>query len=462
MATKKKNKNLIYIVLGVAIVLLTLAMVYKNKNQEKGTKVTAEAAALRTIKETVAASGKVFPVTEVKVSSDVSGEVVEMYVQEGDSVVANQILAKVKADALESQVERGRASVKSSQANLENSKAQIDNLIAQKEQLQAQLTQAQEVYNRNQQLKDEGVISLVEFRSAETNLRSIEANIRSADAGIRAARESVKASEFNVESARASLQELNTNLRQSTIYAPESGVVSLLNVEKGERVVGTGMMSGTEVLRIADLNSMEVQVEVSENDIPRVTIGDMVDIEIDAYIDRKFTGKVVQIANSARSTGTTIQLTSEQVTNFVVTINIDSNSYKDLVTAKKPYPFRPGMSASVEIYTEEINDALSVPIQAVTTREKDEIEGKKNEKSKPKNKSKNDDIVEIVFVASADTVRFVPVKTGIQDNDYIRIVSGLNKGDMVVTGPYSEISKKLNQGDEVNIVEQDELFDIKD
>lgn len=463
MASKKKSNLWIWIMLGV-IALLVAAVMFKNKNRETGEKVTAEAAEIRVIKETVTASGKVFPVTEVKISSDVSGEIVELYVEEGDSVVANQILAKIDADAYQSQVERGRAAVNSSKANLANSRAQIDNARAQKEQIEAQLLQAKEVFNRNKKLKDEGVISQVDFESAQTNMRALEANLRSSDASISGAQQSTKAAEFTVKSSEASLKELNTSLRRTTIYAPNNGVVSLLNVEKGERVVGNGMMSGSEILRIADLNAMEVQVEVSENDIPRVTIGDEVEIEIDAYLDRKFTGKVVQIANSANNTTGVVALTSEQVTNFVVTINVEPSSYADLVTEKKPYPFRPGMSASVEIFTKEVNDALSVPIQAVTTREKGVLEGKKKDKDTKDKKSKtgNDEVIEIVFVVSGDTVRYVPVKTGIQDDDFIQVVSGLADGDMVVTGPYTQISKKLEQGDEVIVTDLEDLYKEKE
>ncbi len=462
MASKKKSNLWIWIMLGV-IALLVAAVMFKNKNRETGEKVTAESAEIRVIKETVTASGKIFPVTEIKISSDVSGEIVELYVKEGDSVVINQILAKVDADAVQSQVERGRAAVNSSKANLANSRAQIENAKAQKEQIEAQLLQAKEVFNRNKKLKDEGVISLVDFESSQTNLAALEANLRSAEASINGAEQATKAAEFTVKSSEASLKELNTSLRQTTIYAPNSGVVSLLNIEKGERVVGNGMMSGSEILRIADLNAMEVQVEVSENDIPRVTIGDDVEIEIDAYLDRKFTGKVVQIANSANNTTGVVALTSEQVTNFVVTINVEPSSYADLVTEKKPYPFRPGMSASVEIFTEEVSDALSVPIQAVTTREKGVLEGKKKDKDAKDKKSNtgNDEVIEIVFVVSGDTVRYVPVKTGIQDDDFIQVVSGLADGDMVVTGPYTQISKKLEQGDEVIVTDLEDLYEEK-
>ncbi len=459
MASKKKSNLWIWIMLGV-IILLVAAVMFKNKNRETGEKVTAEAVEIRVIKETVTASGKIFPVTEVKISSDVSGEIVELYVEEGDSVVANQILAKIDADSYQSQVERGRAAVNSSKANLANSRAQIDNARAQKEQIEAQLLQAKEVFNRNKKLRDEGVISQVDFESAQTNLRALEANIRSSEASISGAQQATKAAEFTVKSSEASLKELNTSLRRTTIYAPNNGVVSLLNVEKGERVVGNGMMSGSEILRIADLNAMEVQVEVSENDIPRVTIGDDVEIEIDAYLDRNFKGKVVQIANSANNTTGIVALTSEQVTNFVVTINVEASSYADLITAKKPYPFRPGMSASVEIFTKEVNDALSVPIQAVTTREKNILEDKKKDKNAKakKVKAEDDDVVEIVFVVSGDTVKYVQVKTGIQDNDFIQVVSGLADGDVVITGPYTQVSKKLEQGDEVIVTDLEDLY----
>ena len=461
MASKKKSNLWIWIMLGV-IALLVVAVIMKNKSRETGEKVTAEAAEIRVIKETVTASGKIFPVTEVKISSDVSGEVVELYVAEGDSVVANQVLAKIDADAYQSQVERGRAAVNSSKANLANSRSQIDNARAQKEQIEAQLLQARDVFNRNKKLKDEGVISQVDFESAQTNMSALEANLRSAEASISGAQQATKAAEFTVKSSEASLKELNTSLRRTTIYAPNSGVVSLLNIEKGERVVGNGMMSGSEILRIADLNAMEVQVEVSENDIPRVTIGDDVEIEIDAYLDRNFKGKVVQIANSANNTTGIVSLTSEQVTNFVVTINVESSSYADLITAKKPYPFRPGMSASVEIFTEEVNDALSVPIQAVTTREKDVLEGKNKDKDAKAKKADDDDIIEMVFVVSGDTVRYVPVKTGIQDDDFIQVLTGLAEGDMIVTGPYTQVSKKLEQGDEVIVTDLEDLYEEKE
>jgi HlyD family secretion protein len=464
MATKKKNNTLIYGLVGM-IILLGAAAVYKSKQRPKGEKVQAEEVTLRTINETVSASGKVFPVTEVKISSDVSGVIVELHVEEGDSVVSGQLLARVDPDAYQSQVERGRAGVNSAKAQMANSKSQIAQFTAQKEQIEAQLANARDVHRRNEKLYKDGVISDVDFESSEVNLKSLEANLRAAEANIQSAMQSAKAAEFSVKSAEATLKELNTSLRRTTIYAPMSGVVSLLNVEAGERVVGNQMMSGTEILRIANLNEMEVQVEVSENDIPRVTLGDYVEVEIDAYVDRKFKGKVTQIANSANnmsSAGGMVALTTDQVTNFVVKINIDPASYADLITPQKKYPFRPGMSASVEIFTNEVKDVVSVPIQAVSAREKSELEkdkkkGKgKAKKVNQKSSDSDDDLVEIVFVIKADTVDLVTVKTGIQDDEYIQILSGLSEGETIVTGPYSAVSRKLEQGDTVEIDNDEE------
>ena len=442
---KKRNNTLVIALVGVVAVLIALA-VWKNKSKPKGEKVTVEAVKARVIEEVVAASGKVFPVTEVKISSDVSGEIVELYVEEGDSVVSGQILAKIDPDAYQSQVERGVAGLNGSKAQLANSRSQVENLTAQKEQIEAQLINAREIQSRNEKLFKEGVISQADYDASLTNLKALEANLRSSEASIRAAKESANAAQFSVESAEASLKELRTSLRRTTIYAPVGGIVSLLNVEKGERVVGTIQMTGTEMMRIANLNAMEVQVEVSENDIPRVAIGDEVDIEVDAYIGRTFKGKVSQIANSASNTGTTSVLTTDQVTNFIVTIDILPESYKDLIKPGKPYPFRPGMSASVEIRTNRIEGAISVPIQSVGTRELKTDGGEEEE------------VQEIVFIVQGDTVALRKVKTGIQDDDYIQVLDGLQAGEEVVTGPYAAVSRKLESGTEIRKVDKEELY----
>lgn len=457
---KKRKNNALIIGLGVALVALIAAAVWKSKSKPKGEKVQIEKVEKRTITEIVSASGKVFPQTEVKISSDVSGEIVELYVEEGDSVTSGQLLAKIDPDAYQSQVERGVAGVNSAKAQMANSRSQIQNMKAQKEQILAQLENAKEVYNRNQKLLEDKVISEADFETARSNLRALEANLRASEAGIQSAEESAKAAEFQVASSEATLKELRTSLRRTTIYAPVSGTISLLNVEKGERVVGTIQMTGTEMMRIANLNAMEVQVEVSESDIPRVSLNDEVDIEIDAYLNRTFKGKVFQIANSAsNASAQAVSLTTDQVTNFIVTINVDPASYQDLIHPNNPYPFRPGMSASVEIKTDIREGVVCVPIQAVTTREVNKDKKKKRAK-KVNQKKDDDDLKEVIFLLpeGADTVSMAEVKTGIQDNTYIQIVSGVNEGDEIVIGPYSAISRRLKQGEAVTKVDEDELF----
>jgi HlyD family secretion protein len=459
---KKKNNNKLFFLLVVLIAILIAAVLYKQKNKPKGEKVAAEQATKRTIKETVAASGKVFPITEVNISSDVSGEIVELKVAEGDSVVAGQLLAKVDPDAYESQVDRGLANVNSAKAQVATSRSNIESAKAQKAQILAQLENSQEMFDRNKKLFEEGVISKADFQNSQSSLQQLEANLAAAEASIQSAIENARSAEFSVASSQATLNETRTSLKRTTIYATMDGIVSLLNVELGERVVGTGMMSGTEILRIANLNAMEVQVEVSENDIPRVALGQMVDVEIDAYLDRKFKGRVAQIANSANNltsaTGA-ISLTTDQVTNFVVKINIEQSSYADLISATKPFPFRPGMSASVEIFTQTVEDAVTIPIQAVTTRERDVLDGKKKgKKSKSKDEIDEDDLVEVVFVMQADTAALVEVKTGVQDDEYIQILSGLTTDDLVITAPYAAVSRELKQGDKVVVVDEEELY----
>lgn len=476
MAKAKRSNLWIYIIVGAAIVLTGL-MIWRNKTKDKGEKVAIEKVEKRTISEMVSASGKVFPVVEVNISSDVSGEVVELFVEEGDSVVVGQILARIDPDAYQSQVERGVATVNSAKAQAANSRSSVETLKAQKEQVQAQLTNAREIHRRNEQLHKDGVISDADFETSLSNLRSLEANLRSSEASIRAAEQGALAAEFSVKSAEAALKELQTSLRRTTLYAPMGGIVSRLNVEKGERVVGNALMAGTEVLRIANLNRMEVQVEVSENDIPRVSLGDPVDIEVDAYLGRKFKGKVSKVANSANTANTGVagvSLTSDQVTNFIVTIDIDPASYQDLITEKSRYPFRPGMSASVDINTQTLEDVLSIPIQAVTTRDKKEIDKGTGEAKKEVAEGEDEggaeamqvsapeeEALEVVFVVSADTARLVTVTTGIQDDSYIQILSGLSEGDEVITGPYATVSRVLKNGLKVTVVKEEELYKVE-
>lgn len=457
---KKKSNKVLIIVLIVALLAIVGYAVYAGQKKPKGTEITVEKVEKRTIKETVSASGRIFPETEVKISSDVSGEIVELYVEEGDSVVVGQLLAKIDPEAYFSAVERGEASMNNAKSAQANAKATIESSRAQKEQIVAQLENAKTIHNRNVALLKDGVISQADFDQSESNLLQLEANLRSANASIKSAEKSAEGAGFSVKSAQASLKELKTNLSRTSIKAPTNGIISSLSVEQGERVVGTIQMTGTEMMRIANLNSMEVQVDVSENDILRVSQDDLVDIEVDAYLDKVFKGTVTEIANSASNiSSAAASLNTDQVTNFVVKVRIDPTSYESIDGERQKYPFRPGMSASVDIYTNEVNDVISVPIQAVTVREKDEDEDDENAKKK---KDEEEIIEEVVFVKSTDTVRMVVVTTGIQDDDYIQVISGVELDEEVVTGPYSAVSKKLKDGKRVRIKEEKDKDKDKD
>lgn len=457
MTTKKqKSRKWLVPVLIIGIGALIAAAYFKGQGRPRGIEVTVEEADNRTILEKVTASGKIFPETEVKISSDVSGEIVELYVQEGDSVYTGQVLAKIDPDTYESTVERGRASVNSAKANKAASATQIESSKAQIQQIQAQLTNAKTVHDRNVKLLSEGVISQVEFDQSLSALQGLVANMRASEATLESAKKNVEGASYSVQSAEATLREMRTSLSRTIIKSPTNGIVSSLSVEQGERVVGTIQMAGTEMMRIANLSAMEVQVDVSENDILRVSLNDKVDIEVDAYLDRKFSGHVTEIANSASNIGGAASLNTDQVTNFVVKVRVDSESYKDLLGPNKRYPFRPGMSASVDIKTETMDDVLAIPIQAVTVREKED------DKDNKKKKAANDELEEVVFVMEADTVRMVNVTTGIQDDEYILVTSGLEKGEVIITGPYSAISKKLDQGDAVRVKEEKEKYDEED
>lgn len=449
---KRKNNRILIIALLLIVVALVVAASIKAKSKPKGLEVEVETIELRTLKETVSASGKVFPEKEVKISSDVSGEIVELFVEEGDSVIMGQLLAKIDPEAYVSTVERGEAGLNNSKSNLAMQQSAINSSKAQVEQVEAQLDNAKKIHVRNEQLLKEGIISPADAEASDASLRQLEANLRSAQASYNSAIKSAEAAEYSVKSSEAGLRELKTSLNRTTITAPTNGIISKLNVEQGERVVGTIQMAGTEMMRIANFNSMEVQVEVSENDILRVALGDSVDIEVDAYLDETFRGIVTEIANSAANTGTggQVVLTSDQVTNFVVKIRILPESYAQLLATTGNIPFRPGMSAAVDIFTETVWDAISVPIQAVTIRDMGLIGDIKVD-----DPEYEEDEQEVVFVFDADTAMMVTVTTGIQNNDFIQIKEGLEKGMEVVKGPYSAVSRKIDNGDNIRRKDKD-------
>ena len=455
MTAKRKKSNfrtwLIWLLIVIAI-LIAVGLYFRNKNASKGIEVDLGKVENRDIKETVSGSGRIYPEIEVIISSDVSGEIVELYVEEGDSVQFGQLLLKIDPEAYESAVERGQANLDNSKAQLAMARAQIQTGMAQKEELVTQLVQARRVYDRNKKLFDQDIIPQSDYEESLAQVESLEASIRSADANIEASKESAMGSQFMVKSSEASLKELKTNLSRTTIEAPTNGIISSLSVEKGERVVGTAQMAGTEIMRISDLNTMEAQVEISENDILKVALNDQAEIEVDAYIDRKFIGIVTEIANSAANvaSGTNQSLNTDQVTNFIVKIRVDPESYDDLIEPNKPFPFRPGMSASVDIITDVQEDVLSVPIQAVAMR-----------LDKDKEEEGEEVYNEVVFLYSADTASMVKVETGIQDDEYIYVTEGLSGGEQIVVGPYSVLSKELEGGSKIT-EKEDKKGDKKD
>lgn len=460
-----KKKTLFWIV-GILVAFIILLMVLKASGvigKDEGIKVAADKAAPKDIIEVVAATGKIYPEIEVKVSSDVSGEIVDLPVLEGDSVKKGQVLVRIYADIYGSQRDKAMAALSQSQAQMANTAASLH-------AFKAKLSQAQAAYDRNKELFAQKVVSRSEFETAE-------ATYRAALADYNAAVEQVNSYKYAVASAQAGLTEANKNLGRTTIVSPMHGIVSLLPVKKGERVVGTLQMTGTEIMRIADLNVMEVQVDVGENDIPRVKYGDTAIIEVDAYSNRKFKGVVTQIASSSKgaatasSTGSTAS-SAEQVTSYIVHIRILNDSYKDLIDPSRPknFPFRPGMSASVDIQTRRKDKVLSVPINAVTTREVEVAKGsgdkKKSEASGGDASSDNTgaekpkDTKEVVFVLQKDnTVKQVEVKTGVQDDNNIEIVSGVQPGDQVISAPYAAVSRELKNGKKVKVVPASQLFE---
>jgi len=456
-----KKGLLKYILIGVGVILLLLVVGRKAGwfGDSDSIKVTAEKITRETITEIVSASGKVQPEVEVKISADVSGEVVDIFVKEGDIVTKGTLLAKINPEIYMSALDRMVASVNSSKANLENAKSRL-------RQIESQFIKTELAYNRNKKLYDEKVISASEFEIAKSAYEVAKAEVD-------AAKQSIAASEFGVKSAEASLKESKENLNKTSIFAPVTGTISKLSVEKGERVVGTEMMAGTEVLRLANLNEMEVSVDVSETDIIRVNLGDTAVIDIDAYLNRKFKGVVTEIANSAN----TVQgLSTDQVTNFTVKIRIIRDSYMDLIPQDKPTysPFRPGMSATVDIQTKKVSNVLAAPIQAVTTRDtsakaaattkvkKEDQEEESSEETEDSKKQTSEPevttVTECVFVIKNGEVSLRPVKTGIQDNLHIEVISGVSEGEEVVTGPYNAVSRLLKKGDKVQVVSKEELF----
>ena len=464
------NKKTKWILISVGILLVLLVVLSKAGvfGKDEGTKVSTEKVQKRTIIEVVNASGKIYPEIEVKVSPDISGVITELNVAEGDTVKKGQLLARIYADIYSIQRDQAASGVAQSQSQVSNTEAQVSNSQAALEALNATMEQAQRTYDMQKKLFDDKVISRNEFNIAEANLKTAKANYNAAVQAIRSTQASVQGAKAGVQSAVANLQKASKDLGKTSIVAPMDGVVSLLSVKKGESVAGNSFNVGTEMLRIADMSKIEVRVDVGENDIPKVKLGDSAIIDIDAYSDRKFKGIVTQIAssNNGASTQSALANTSNDVTQYKVYIRLLPQSYMDLL-GKGSFPFRPGMSASADIQTKTEQNVLSVPINAVTTRDKNDstktkkTTTKKNDDAAIKtNNPTMDDLEVVVFVLDKDNkVKKVKVKTGIQDINNIEITSGLKEGDEVITGPYDVVSKTLKDGTEVKVVDKKELFE---
>ncbi|MFW5757049.1 MAG: efflux RND transporter periplasmic adaptor subunit [Bacteroidota bacterium] len=443
---RKKTTRYALIAVGVLIIIVIVARQAGWIEKKNAIKVTVEKVERRNIIEIVNSSGKIQPVTEVKISPDVSGEIIEILMEEGDFVEKGDLLVRINPDIYESALDRVEASLNTSRANLANSKAR-------KAQAEAQFINAEASFKRNEKLFEQDAISQSEFDAARSQFLVAKSEVE-------AAGQSVVGATFQVKSAEASLKEAQENLTKTNIFAPMNGTISRLDAEPGERVVGTSQFAGTEIFRIANLNQMEVVVDVNENDIIRVNEGDTAYIEIDAWRNEIFKGLVTSIANSALNE----EMAVDQVTNFEVKIRILQSSYQHLLDPEKPHlsPFRPGMSASANIRTQARNNVLSVPIQSVTTRDADpqndtiQTQNGQNDRTNVN----NENLQEFVFVynESDQTVTLKNVESGIQDTNYIEIEDGLSTDDKIVTGPFRAVSRTLNDGDLVEVVERNKLF----
>ena len=449
------NKKVKWILIVAGILIATFAIIkIAGKNKNDGIKVTAEKAKIATIIETVTASGKVYPEVEVPISPDISGEITELNVAEGDSVKRGQVLARIYADIYSSQRDEAAARVAQSQASVANSRASLD-------ALKAQMDADRVSYERNKTLFDQKVISRSEFELFETRYRTSQANYN-------AALQNIRSLQAGAQGTRSGLELANKNLGRAAIIAPIDGVVTFLKVKKGQKVVGTGQMAGTEMMVVADMRALEVRVEVGENDIVKVSIGDSADVTVEAYSNRKFKGIVTKIASSTTQTGASAA--ANEATNYEVHISIYPSSYADLtaVSKGKGFIFRPGMNASADIKTERKDGVITVPNGAVAARAKgseENIEDTKKARTTGDEQNTGTDVLvsgdeleEVVFILGADgLIKKRVVTTGIQDIFNYEIITGIKPGETVITGPYSALSKTLKNGDKVQVVSSKDL-----
>ena len=446
------NKKLKWTLIIVALLAIAFIVMKTIGSRNKTEKVAVEKASARTIIESVNASGKIYPEVEVKISPDIAGQITELYVEEGDSVKKGKILARIYADIYALQRDEAASRVNQSVATVDNGKASL-------ESIKANLDLARQTLDRNKTLFEQKIISKAELEQYEVTFRSAQANYN-------AAMQNIKGLQAGVQSTQTGLTKASKDLSRATIIAPMDGVISSLKVKKGESVAGSGFNVGTEMMTVADMSTLEVRVDVGENDIVKISIGDSADVEVDAYNNRKFKGVVTKIASSTKTS--VASLTSNDVTNYEVRIRLDKDSYKDL--ASKTFPFRPGMNASADIKTTRVDNVLAVPITAVNARikgsdmsmadKKKEEKANKGDEENNISTSESDELEEVVFILQKDgTVKKAVVKSGIQDINYIEVISGLKAGDEVVVGPYNAISKTLKDGAKVNVVAKDKLFE---
>ncbi|NBL65535.1 efflux RND transporter periplasmic adaptor subunit [Flavobacterium sp. NST-5] len=426
------KKKTIYLITGACAALIILLLVLQKNGvfgkKNNGKEVEIAKVENQTIVETVSATGKIQPEIEVKISSEVSGEIIELPVKEGQIVKKGDLLVRINPDLYTSSLNRSVASLSGSKAGLS--------------QADAQFTEAKANYDRNKTLFEKGIISKADWDKAVSSYAVAQANKQSAY--------------YNVQSASATVNEAKDNLGRTTIYAPADGTISSLGVELGERVLGTQQMTGTEILRVANLNNMEVEVDVNENDIVKVSVGDSAKVEVDAYLKKEFKGIVTSISNSASA-----DLTADQVTNFKVKVRILKESYQDLLEGKPASysPFRPGMTATVDIITKRKENVVAVPISAVVVKTDTSATAKpdvavvsddKNKQSVPQINKK----FECVFIRKGNKAQIRVIKTGIQNDSNIEIVSGLQSGEEVIVGPYNVVTKELKSGDEVFVANE--------
>jgi len=426
----KRSKKIIFLVVGIVLILIIVAVAGGRKKRAEV--VTTDTVSRRTLVETVSASGKIQPEIEVKISAEVSGMILELPVNEGEIVEAGQLLVGINPDLYESALGR-------TEAALNSAKSQLASAKARKMQAQAQLLAASRAWERSQQLFAQGAISQAEFDQAQSTFEVSQAEVEAAE-------QSIQSADFSIRSAEASRREALDNLKRTRLISPQRGTVTALTKEVGEAVLGTSMMQGETIMKISDLRTMEVNVEVNESDIVRVHVGDTASVEVDAFRDQTFLGIVTEIGNTALNAMDNMALNLNQVTNFGVKIRILPSSYAHLVSDSiGTSPFRPGMSATVDIRTSSATNVLSVPIKAVTTRADTTSRiGTASRREAETTEQKEDFIC--VFVLAEGKARLRVIETGVQDNKYMEVKSGLNEGDVIIDGPYDLVSRKLRNG----------------